>query len=205
MRWGSIRPALVGLFVITCTATAQSQSSGSSRAMPTTGWANAPVGHSGFCRAYPGECVAAATARPVNLDQERWRQLVRINEQVNQAVAPVTDLERYGVEEMWILPTTEGDCEDYVLLKRRTLMEEGWPASALLITVVFDEEGEGHAVLAARTDRGDLILDNKASAIRVWHETAYRYVKRQSEADPKRWVSISDPRWTVGAATASGR
>ena len=29
------------------------------------------------------------------------------------------------------------------------------------MTVVIDEQGEGHAVLMVRTDRGDFILDNK--------------------------------------------
>jgi predicted transglutaminase-like cysteine proteinase len=202
MLWGSIRPALAGLFIVTCAATAQAQSAAPSHVMPTAGWASAPVGHVAFCRAYPQECAAAAKSHPVRLDRERWLQLVRINEQVNRTITPVTDLELYGVEEMWILPTTEGDCEDYVVLKRRKLVQEGWPAGALLITVVFDEEGEGHAVLTVRTDRGDLILDNKTDAIHPWGRTAYRYVKRQSEADPKRWVSISDTRWAVGSAAA---
>lgn len=202
MQWGSIRFALAGLFIVTCAGTAQSQVTTGSHAMPTTGWATAPVGHIGFCRTFPRECVAAGNAQPVRLDDERWRQLVRINEQVNRTVSPITDSERYGVEEMWILPTAQGDCEDYVLLKRQKLMQEGWPSGALLITVVFDEEGEGHAVLAVRTDRGDMILDNKVDAIRPWTETAYRYVKRQSDADPKRWVSISDSRWAVGTAAA---
>lgn len=203
MNWGTIRPALAGTFLLTWAITAQAQVAAGNPAMPTIGWASAPVGHIAFCRAFPAECAAAGAAQPVRLDDERWRQLVRINDQVNRTVSPVTDLERYGIEEMWILPTTEGDCEDYVVLKRRLLIQEGWPSGALLITVVFDEEGEGHAVLAARTDRGDLILDNKVDAIRPWTETAYRYVKRQSDADPKRWVSISDPRWSVGSAAAA--
>jgi predicted transglutaminase-like cysteine proteinase len=54
----------------------------------------------------------------------------------------------------------------------------------------------------ARTNRGDLVLDNKTDAIRLWHETAYRYVKRQSVVDPKRWVSLGDPRWTTRSTAA---
>lgn len=203
MHWGSVRPALAGFFILACATAAQAQVTSAGQGMPTNGEASAPVGHIAFCRTHPQECVAAGTNRPVRLDHERWQQLVGINQRVNRAVAPVTDLERYGVEEVWTLPASEGDCEDYVLLKRRKLIQAGWPSGALLITVVFDEEGEGHAVLAARTDRGDLILDNKVDAVRPWTETAYRYVKRQSDADPKRWVSISDTRWSVGTAAAS--
>ena len=63
--------------------------------------------------------------------------------------------------------------------------------------MVFDEVGDGHAVLLARTSRGELVLDNKTDDIRLWHETAYRYVKRQSITDPNRWVSVGDPRWSA--------
>jgi len=88
-------------------------------------------------------------------------------------------------------------------LKRQALIRQGWPSGALLVTVVFDEVGDGHAVLIARTDRGDFALDNKVNAIRIWSKTPYRYVKRQSVSDPDRWVAINDSRWSVGAMTSS--
>jgi predicted transglutaminase-like cysteine proteinase len=84
-----------------------------------------------------------------------------------------------------------------VLLKRKWLVERGWPSGALLVTVVFDEVGDGHAVLLARTSRGEFVLDNKTDRLRRWYDTAYRFVKRQSTVDPNRWVSIGDPRWTT--------
>ena len=48
-----------------------------------------------------------------------------------------------------------------MLLKRRMLMQAGWPRQALLITVVRDKKGEGHAVLTVKTDKGEFILDNQ--------------------------------------------
>ena len=57
--------------------------------------------------------------------------------------------------------------------------------------------GDGHAVLLARTSRGDFVLDNKTDKMRRWYDTAYHFVKRQSVSDPNRWVSIGDPRWTT--------
>jgi predicted transglutaminase-like cysteine proteinase len=103
----------------------------------------------------------------------------------------VTDLELYGKVEYWNYPTSgKGDCEDYVLLKRRMLIERGWPESTLLITVVRDENGEGHAVLTARTDAGDLVLDNKRQDIVRWTDTPYIYVKQQSEGNPLVWASL---------------
>ncbi len=80
----------------------------------------------------------------------------------------------------------KGDCEDYVLLKRRMLMQAGWPREALLITVVRDKKGDGHAVLTVKTDKGDFILDNQAENVLLWSETGYRFVKRQSQSDPER-------------------
>jgi predicted transglutaminase-like cysteine proteinase len=113
-----------------------------------------------------------------------------VNRQVNEAIRPLSDQEHWGVGDRWDLPTDgAGDCEDYQLLKRKLLVEAGFPARALRITVVIDDEGEGHAVLMVRTDRGDFILDNKRNAVLPWHQTGYVYVKREGQ-DSASWVSL---------------
>jgi len=110
------------------------------------------------------------------------------------------------VVEKWSYPDDGyGDCEDYVLLKRRTLMEAGWPREALLITVVRDRKGDGHAVLTVKTDQGEFVLDNQVQEILPWSETNYRFVKRQSQSDPNQWVSIGDPRPAVTTAASRGQ
>src|SRR5262249_10729856 len=83
--------------------------------------------------------------------------------------------------------------EDYALLKRKRLIARGWPPSALLMTVVRDEKGEGHAVLTARTVQGDFILDNKVDEVKTWNRTRYEYVMRQSYLNTMIWMSL-DPR-----------
>jgi predicted transglutaminase-like cysteine proteinase len=116
----------------------------------------------------------------------------------------MTDMDHWGVVEKWSYPDDGyGDCEDYALLKRRMLTEAGWPREALLMTVVREKSGDGHAVLTVKTDKGEFILDNQETKILLWSETSYRYVKRQSQSDPNRWVALGDPRPTV--ATASSR
>ena len=136
------------------------------------------------------------------LTRAAWGQLASINAHVNAAIEPVTDMEQYGQEEVWTYPLSgRGDCEDYVLLKKQMLIRAGLPASALLITVVRDRKGEGHAILTVRTDRGDYVLDNETDDIRLWHETGYRFVKRQSREDPNRWVTIGPA--SAPAAVAS--
>jgi len=102
-------------------------------------------------------------------------------------------MEIYGVAEYWTIPTTRGDCEDYALLKRKRLIARGWPPSALLMTVVRDEKGEGHAVLTARTVQGDFILDNKVDEVKTWNRTHYEYIMRQSYLNTMIWMSL-DPR-----------
>ena len=73
---------------------------------------------------------------------------------------------------------------------------------ALLITVVRDKKGEGHAVLTVKTDKGEFILDNQNETVVAWTETGYRFVKRQSQGDPNQWVSLGDNRPAVATASA---
>jgi predicted transglutaminase-like cysteine proteinase len=158
--------------------------------------ARAPIGWVEFCASNPGECATVASApRDVVLTQRAFKDLVSVNRYVNETVKPMTDLEHWGTIEKWSYPDDGyGDCEDYVLQKRRLLLRAGWPREALLITVVRDRKDEGHAVLTVKTDRGEYILDNQAEDVLQWFETGYRFVKRQSQKDPNVWVSLGDPR-----------
>lgn len=161
--------------------------------MRVYGVAQPPYGHVQFCERMPHECKAGTIEEQrVNATPERLAELEKVNRQVNREIAPATDLEIYGQTEYWTIPTSRGDCEDYALLKRKRLIARGWPASALLMTVVRDEKGEGHAVLTARTVQGDFILDNKVSEIKIWYKTGYQYVMRQSYLNPRIWMTL-DP------------
>lgn len=165
--------------------------------------ARPPIGWVGFCAAHAHDCRASKLEpRDVVLSPKAWKDLVRINKWVNEHVRPITDIEHWGVVERWSYPDDGyGDCEDYVLLKRKMLIEAGWPRQALLITVVRDRQGEGHAVLTVKTDRGEFILDNQNTKILLWSDTEYRYVKRQSQTDPNVWVALGDPRPAVATAS----
>ena len=146
-----------------------------------------------FCDEFAADCVKRDMVDHRYAPKGGVQELDDINSYVNRTIEPVTDLELYGVSDYWTLPQEgKGDCEDYALLKRHLLIRAGWPSSALLVTVVRDEKGEGHAVLTARTSTGDYILDNKVDVIKLWHDTPYRFVMRQSFLDPKAWVAL-DP------------
>lgn len=150
-----------------------------------------PIGHVRFCQRYPRDCEKYRhRTNRISLNKTRWRQLVTINRAVNKAIKPITDQDNHGTIEYWDYPSSSGDCEDYVLLKRRLLAENGWPENSLLITVVRDEEGAGHAVLTVRTKQGDYLLDNKRDEVTAWNKVPYRFVKMQSANHPKYWVSL---------------
>ncbi len=171
--------------------------------MRVFGNAQPPYGFVRFCDSHPEQCnTPQADDSRFQATPERLSELDEINRAINQAVEPVTDTENYGVTEFWTIPKARGDCEDFVLLKRQRLMERGWPASSLLITVVRDEKNDGHAILAARTSQGDFILDNKIDAVRLWNQTPYHYVMRQSYIDPKVWVSLDPSEVTTPSAMA---
>ena len=79
----------------------------------------------------------------------------------------MSDYDIYGKDEVWAYPDKGvGDCEDYVLEKRRELNRLGMSLADLLITVVRKPDGEGHAVLTVRTDKGDYVLDNLTDKVR---------------------------------------
>ena len=145
-----------------------------------------------FCVRQPNECAGTTTApRDVALSPEAWKALVHVNKWVNGTIKPLTDLEHWGVAERWSYPDDGyGDCEDYVLLKRRVLIQSGWPREALLVTMVRDKKGEGHAVLTVTTDKGDYVLDNQNDDILLWSKTGYHFLKRQSQSSPNVWVSL---------------
>jgi len=173
---------------------------------PVFGKTLPPVGHVNFCARNRGECKSlGGTVRKVVLEKTNWKIMHEVNNYSNKTVTPVTDEQLYKVPEYWTFPTNAGDCEDYVLQKKRYLEGLGFPAETLLITVVLDEKGLGHAVLTVRTDRGDFILDNMRNDIRAWNATGYTFIKRQSQINPRQWVSLTNRGVKVSLTTAAGK
>ncbi|WP_416797882.1 transglutaminase-like cysteine peptidase [Ciceribacter azotifigens] len=172
--------------------------------MHVVGKANPPIGHYEFCRSYPDECRSrTGDTGPAALSEDTWRAMLDVNYTVNTSIEPLTDQEIYGVEERWAYPRSVGDCEDYALLKRKLLIDRGFSPADLLMTVVLQPNGEGHAVLTVRTDRGDFILDNMRNKVLLWSDTEYTYLKRQSADDPGRWVKLQDGRATAVGSVGS--
>lgn len=165
---------------------------------------SAPIGHVKFCGSHPQDCLPNGKSS-VHLTPTLYAALAEAQGTVNSQIQPMTDLEMYGKNEFWSYPKSgKGDCEDYVLLKRKRLIERGWPGSALRLTMVrlrrssqsltASNSTEKHLVLAAVTDQGIFILDNMRSGIKEWHSTPYSYVKWTSASNPRLWVKLVDDR-----------
>jgi predicted transglutaminase-like cysteine proteinase len=204
MNAGSIKALVLGLLTIAALAGAAGAQAGQLRASYAAigSETSVPYGWVDFCSRRPEECnVERLPAVDARLTIRTLSVLDRINRQVNAAIQPISNFDHWGTMlDHWDYPVDgKGDCKIYALYKRKLLREEGFPRQALLMTIVRDLEGEGHAILTVKTDRGEFVLDNLSDEIRPWNATGYRFVKRQSQEDPNLWLAIGDPGASAGS------
>ena len=206
----AVGAAILGLFLGTSAASAI-EVSGEARNEPKKqfaaeyGKALPPIGFVQFCARSPDDCKpTGGKPKRLAMSPERWNLLYQVNTYVNGKIAPVSDQDLYGQPEYWAYPSDAGDCEDYLLLKRRYLVNLGFPTDALLITVVLDEKQEGHAVLTVTTADGDYILDNRRNEILRWSDFEYTFLKRQSPRDPRAWVALDNGKTQTSGFVSGG-
>ena len=138
----------------------------------------------GLCRGDQSAGRRGRAGPRITLSPARWRQLVAVNATVNARIRPAQDSDLFGEPDFWTRGGAAGDCDDYMVAKKLMLIEAGWAADQLLYAVVEGQVTAYHAVLIARTDRGDLVLDNLNARVMRWEDTGYRFVIRQSAARP---------------------
>ncbi|MEI2300032.1 transglutaminase-like cysteine peptidase [Ensifer sp. MJa1] len=192
--WTGVKGSIAAFCALFISAnTAIPAQAGSSPWMQTGSATSQPIGHYEFCQKYKSECnVKSKAAVAPRVTERGWAAIRQVNAAVNREITPITDQELHGRDEVWSYPQDAGDCEDFVLEKRKRLMKKGFSASDLLITVVRKPDGEGHAVLTVRTGQGDFILDNLENGVKLWTHTPYRYLKRQASYNSGRWVTIQN-------------
>ena len=147
----------------------------------------APFAYVKFCTRNPADCARASGTPVAQLTARSERELRRVNSQVNRSIRPVNET---GSRDSWQAGVAQGDCEDFVLTKRRKLIALGWSPRTLRIAVTRTASGEGHAVLVVKTSKGDLVLDNRTSAIKSWQRTNLSWVKIQSAENPRLWHAL---------------
>lgn len=145
------------------------------------GSARAPLGYQLMCLKTPEECKGGGASK-IKATTDVMATLKRVNSHVNRTIKPRHDK---GAD-VWTVGASAGDCEDYVLTKRRALINAGVPASSLRIAYVKTRKGVGHAILVVKTKGKDLVLDNLTATIKPLSQTGYRIVS-MSGADPRKW------------------
>lgn len=142
---------------------------------------NAPLGFQLMCLQTPAECKGGGKAT-IDASDRTMAVIHKVNASVNRAIIPRDD----GAVDRWGAVGTTGDCEDYVLAKRRALIKAGISPSALRIAYVKTRWGEGHAILVVKTSRGDVVLDNLNGTVRPLSQSGYRIISI-SGANPRQW------------------
>jgi predicted transglutaminase-like cysteine proteinase len=174
--------SLLFLTALSLTATAVIPALAQGTEMQLEGKGFGPPAFRSFCGRMARLCNTSSGARVVQLTEAKRQQLQAVNSSVNSSIKQQSDMKTNGVEDLWTVPTTAGDCEDFAILKKKELLNRGWPAASLLLTVArLPFSNEGHVVLTVRTSAGDLILDSRTSSVKDWSSTSYRYYARQSQ------------------------
>lgn len=162
--------------------------------LPASRPIGAPVGFASACAKYSWLC----RVRTKNLISEHAAQqlLERVNRSVNDRISPMNDARAVGHGDVWALPATgRGDCEDYALQKMKDLVDAGFPATSLALSVVIGPRDENHVVLIARVDGTDYVLDNLNNSVRSWRRTSYTYLATQDFTARSAWrVTLAGPR-----------
>lgn len=189
-----MRPLLAVWLVASCIAAATEAS-----ATPTP--TSTPWGHDQLCRLFPSECHAdgqvTEESGPYALKEGGAALIRTVNNSVNGSIRPVADPcdSSSGICEFWNgLETTAGDCEEYVLAKRRALINAGLSPSQVLMVIVEEKDViMKHLVLAVRTDQGVWILDNQTPVIwlleDIEEKMSYAFLKRQRSDRPLEWTT----------------
>ncbi|MBY5636185.1 transglutaminase-like cysteine peptidase [Rhizobium leguminosarum] len=143
-----------------------------------------------FCAQNPTECRDNNGLAVVAMTDKQMLQLKDVNTAVNRTMIGRNDSRNELNGDVWKVNVRSGDCEDFALTKRSRLIAMGWSSRALRIATAYTPSGEGHAVLVVRTDKGDLVLDNRKSSIKNWRDTDLRWDKIQSGTDPYVWYRL---------------
>lgn len=143
-----------------------------------------PRGFQLMCTDHPSECRGGG-ASEVAYSKALMAKLDRVNREVNRRIIPVKN----EVIDVWSVNAKRGDCEDYVLAKRKALIAQGIPASAMSIVYAL-RNGGGHAILAVHTSGGSYVLDNMTGQIKSLRNTGYKLVS-MSGPNPRVWQRLT--------------
>lgn len=123
----------------------------------------------------------------ITMTDELWKLMKTVNKKANK-IKYKTDLQAYNQLDLWTSEMDKlgyGDCDDYMLYKKRLLQEEGVPWQGL-VPATCVAGGGGHAVLLIRTSEGNYILDNNLDHIPKKENYTF-------ERKPVEWLDYYEP------------
>ncbi|UPJ41139.1 transglutaminase-like cysteine peptidase [Bradyrhizobium sp. 40] len=143
-----------------------------------------PMEYTLFCRSYPAECNRSTGRLPD--EAAALLHLQSVNSLANGAITPIRQS-----SDGWRLYPSHGDCADYAVSKRHTLLSIGWPASQLrLAEVAIRKTGEHHLVLLAFVHGSIWVLDNLQKEVVKLHDVENRYrIVRFASPNPDIWMT----------------
>lgn len=85
----------------------------------------------------------------------------QVNGRVNRRLVEDTHVELYELEDFWTRALAQRDTADHAIAKAILLLDEGFPEENLRVAMVIDQRGAYRAVLFARVEDGEWVLDNQ--------------------------------------------
>ena len=167
--------------------------------------ARAPVGWIEFCEENPRECAGqpdhATRRRALDAGLEGARAHQPVGQQPHQADdRPRTlgrgramDLSRRRLRRLRGLRAAQAPHADAGGLAARGAARSPWCATSRATATPCSP---------SRPTRANSFSTTRTSEILLWSDTGYRFVKRQSQADPNVWISLGDPRAAPATATS---
>lgn len=121
-----------------------------------------PMGYNLYCLRNLDECPSRGP-RVVLLTPALRALIARVQHQVNDEIIP-----RSEDIDVWQADVRYGDCDDFVMTKRRRLIRAGVPATTMTISV-FKVRGQNHVTLLVHTTGGVFEMDNLRRDVLVRH------------------------------------
>lgn len=139
---------------------------------------------------------AEHASAPVVSDEQVLAMARVVNALINTSITYRSDAQTWNMQERWVLPIRSegvnyGDCEDYALEKRASLLEAGVPADRMRMATAWSPATGMHAVLILRLEAGDYVLDNTTPHILTVSQTRYEWRLLQTGPSLLEWSVVS--------------
>ena len=155
--------------------------------MPLGETVTQPLGAELFCLENATECSKQRSAtEQVKMTPELWSELLSVQYNINRKFRPNREV-RFAWD---YAADGTGNCVQFALEKRRTLIMRGWPLGALQLATAVTSGNIGHLVLVIDSDEGDWVLDNLRPDVVRWQQLPYRWIARQQGASMEDWVAV---------------